>query len=98
MDTRESSKVIRKRIKQSREGLAHLMDSAGHVSSVVKISENLEVFLEEIEQQVDAREEKKESKLKSLISFISLLLPFNGLLTDVLAEAKKLFDHVFWRN
>lgn len=94
LDTKESSKVIRKRIKKSREGMAQLLDSAGHVSSVVEFSEKLEIFLEEVDQQLVAREEKKVSRLKSLSPFISLLLPVYRLLMVVLAEAKKLFEQV----
>ena len=44
MDSMESSKTIRKRIIRSREGVAHLLNSAGHVSSVVEFSEKLDVF------------------------------------------------------
>lgn len=88
--------MIRKRITRSREGIAHLLNSAGHVSSVVEYSEKLEVFLEEIEQVV-SQEEKKESVFKKMCSFVSLLLPVYRLLMVVLAEAKE-FLALVWRN
>lgn len=98
MNTTESSKAIRKRIKKSREGMARLTDSAGHVSSVVEFSEKIEFFLEEVEQKVDAQEEKKESWFKRTFSFICLLLSFNGLLLDVLTKAKNFLEQIVGRN